>query len=252
MATTVIGYARVSTEEQAASGLSLQAQRERIEAYCVARGWHLADIVTDAGASARTLDRAGMRKVRRLMDEGLVDGVVALKLDRLTRSVADLHELLRTSERTGVALVSVTENMDTGTAAGKLMVTMLGAMAEWEREVISERTSAALKVKRSRGERVSRYAAIGAEDGARGHEERAALDELRTLMAGRGLTLRAMSAALAERGHRNRAGKPYHASAVKRMVERLMERHPELRMTAEEHEHDARRDRLAAVLKEAA
>ena len=76
MSTTVIGYVRVSSEEQAASGLSLEAQRERIRAYCVARGWELADIVTDAGWSAGTLERPGMELVQRLMREKLVDAEI--------------------------------------------------------------------------------------------------------------------------------------------------------------------------------
>lgn len=249
MGTTVIGYVRVSSEEQAASGLSLESQRERIRAYCVARGWELADIVTDAGWSASTLERPGMELVRRLMREKLVDAVVAVKLDRLTRSVRDLHELLALSTDTGVGLVSVTENMDTTSAAGRLMLNMLAAMAEWEREVIAERTVAALAVKKARGERVSRYATMGQEDGERGEHERAALELVHGILAGGGASLRSIASQLAERGYRNRAGKPYHASAVQRMVERIMEAHPELAERAPERaELDHRRERIAAVL----
>jgi site-specific DNA recombinase len=249
MPTTVIGYVRVSSEEQAASGLSLEAQRERIRAYCVARGWELADIVTDAGWSASTLERPGMELVRKLMAEKLVDAVVAVKLDRLTRSVRDLHELLSLSTDTGVGLVSVTENMDTTSAAGRLMLNMLAAMAEWEREVIAERTVAALAVKKARGERVSRYASIGQEDGARGEHERAALELVHGILVAGGASLRAIAGQLAEHGYRNRAGKPYHASAVARMVERIMEAHPELAERAPERaELDQRRERIAAVL----
>lgn len=249
MGTTVIGYVRVSSEEQAASGLSLESQRERIRAYCVARGWELADIVTDAGWSASTLERPGMELVQRLMREKLVDAVVAVKLDRLTRSVRDLHELLSLSTDTGVGLVSVTENMDTTSAAGRLMLNMLAAMAEWEREVIAERTVAALAVKKARGERVSRYATMGQEDGERGEHEREALELVHGILAAGGASLRAIAAQLAERGYRNRAGKPYHASAVQRMVERIMDAHPELAERAPERaELDHRRERIAAVL----
>lgn len=248
MVTTVIGYVRVSTEEQAAGGLSIESQRQRIAAYCTARGWHLADIVTDAGWSAATLERPGMAKVRRLMAERLVEAVVAVKLDRLTRSVRDLHELLRLSNDSGVGLVSVTENMDTGSAAGRLMVNMLAAMAEWERETISERTVAALAVKRARGERVSRFAPIGAEQGERGERERATLRIVEELMAG-GRSLRTISAQLAERGHRNRAGQPYHPSTVKRMVKLVVDSHPELapptRVKSDESE---RRGRIASII----
>jgi|DEB19_MinimDraft_3_1074340.scaffolds.fasta_scaffold25184_3 site-specific DNA recombinase len=253
MGTTVIGYVRVSSEEQAASGLSLEAQRERIRAYCVARGWELADIVTDAGWSAGTLERPGMELVQRLMREKLVDAVVALKLDRLTRSVRDLHALLSLSTDTGVGLVSVTENMDTTSAAGRLMLNMLAAMAEWEREVIAERTVAALAVKKARGERVSRFTTIGQEDGERGEHERAALELVHGILVDGGASLRSIAAQLAERGYRNRAGKPYHASAVQRMVERIMEAHPELREREHERAEQAgRAGRIAAVIAEMA
>lgn len=247
--TTVIGYVRVSSEEQAASGLSLDSQRERIRAYCLARGWELAEIVTDAGWSASTLERPGMEVVRRLMRERLVDAVVAVKLDRLTRSVRDLHELLALSTDTGVGLVSVTENMDTGSAAGRLMLNMLAAMAEWEREVIAERTVAALAVKKARGERVSRYASIGREEGERGEHEREALQLVRGMLAAGGASLRSIGSQLAARGHVNRAGRPYHASAVRRMVERLVAESPELRPARAERAGSVeRQSRIAAVI----
>lgn len=215
MVITVIGYCRVSTDEQAASGLSLDSQRERIAAYCAARGWVLADVIVDAGASAATLKRPGMDAVRQLMTERLVDGVVAVKLDRLTRSVGDFHELLKLSTRTGVGIVSVTENLDTGSATGKLMVNLIASMAEWERDVIRERTVAALAVKRQRGERTSRYHRMG--HGERASAERVAIDMARQLVT-RGLSLRAVAEELARHGHLNRAGKPYHPQTVRRMV----------------------------------
>jgi site-specific DNA recombinase len=215
MVTTVIGYCRVSTEEQAASGLSLEAQRERIAAYCMARGWVLADVIVDAGASAATLERPGMEVVRRLMDERLVDAVVALKLDRLTRSVGDFHELLKASTRTGVAIVSVTENLDTTSATGKLMANILASMAEWERDVIRERTREALAVKRARGERTSHHHRMG--EGERAAEERDAIAIVRELVDA-GMSLRAISGELAARGHLSRTGRPYHPQTIRRMA----------------------------------
>jgi site-specific DNA recombinase len=250
MVHTVIGYVRVSSEDQAASGLSLEAQRERIRAYCHARGWTLADIVTDAGASARTLDRPGMDTVRRLMADRLVDSIVALKLDRLTRSVRDLHQLMQLSADTGVGIVSVTENLDTTSAAGRLMVNVLAAMAEWEREVIAERTTAALAVKRRRGERISRFDSIGQAAGARGELERMALDHVRRLLEDSGgVSLRDMAARLDAAGFRNRAGRPYHASAVSRMISRLTREHPHLnRRAVIGSDVDTRVRRISAVI----
>lgn len=248
--TTVIGYVRVSSEEQATSGLSLDAQRERIRAYCHARGWVLADIVTDAGWSASTLERPGMDTVRTLMRKRLVDAVVSVKLDRMTRSVRDLHALLQLSQETHVGLVSVTENLDTSSAAGRLMVNVLAAMAEWEREVIAERTVAALAVKRQRGERVSRFASIGQEEGERGAEERAALDMVRQrLERERGASLRSIARMLEESGYRNRAGQQYHASAVQRMVRRIVADHPHLKRSSTLHVvRTDRVQRIAAVV----
>lgn len=273
MGTTIaIGYARVSTEEQASSGLSLDAQRERIRAYCVARGWELADVIVDAGASAKSLDRPGMRKVLMLMRERLVDGVVALKLDRLTRSVTDLHELLRTSDASKVALVSVTENLDTSSAGGRLMLNVLAAMAEWEREVIAERTSAALRIKRDRGERVSFHATMGTAEGERGRKEREAIEYVRKRLDERGwvpklsrqsmydqlgrlrISLRDLSRELAERGLVNRSGLPYHPSSISRMISSIQDSgEPGTERPARASApDDGRRLRLVAALSEVA
>ena len=174
-------------------------------------------------------------------------------MDRLTRSVRDLHELLRLSAEHGVGMVSVTENMDTTSAAGRLMLNMLAAMAEWEREVIAERTVAALAVKKARGERVSRFTSIGHEEGERGEHEREALELVHGIIASGGASLRSIAGQLADRGYTNRAGKPYHASAIRRMVDRIMEMHPELREREHERAGDAERaGRIAAVVAEMA
>ena len=79
--------------------------------------------------------------------------MIVLKLDRLTRSVRDLADLLELFQRRKVALMSVSESLNTATAAGRMVVNMLGTVAQWEREAIGERTSAALSAKRLRGER---------------------------------------------------------------------------------------------------
>ena len=88
-----VGYVRVSTDEQARSGLSIQAQRERLAAWATAFGYTLVDIVADEGASAKSLDRPGMQRILRMVERREVDGIVAAKLDRLTRSTRDLGDL---------------------------------------------------------------------------------------------------------------------------------------------------------------
>ena len=149
-----IAYTRVSTQEQADSGLSLTGQRERIAAYCIAREWELVETVTDAGVSGGTLQRPGLSHVLDMVRRGDVDVVVVLKLDRLTRSVKDLGDLLERFEKAQVAFSSVSDNFDTTSANGKLVLNILGSVAQWERDVIAERTSDAMQVARSQGKRV--------------------------------------------------------------------------------------------------
>jgi DNA invertase Pin-like site-specific DNA recombinase len=145
-----LGYVRVSTEEQAESGLSLESQEAKVRAHAFACDRNLADVYKDE-ASAKNLERPHMQTMLRLIAEGRVASLTVAKLDRLTRSVRDLAELLELVKKQNVALVSVGESLDTSTAAGRMVVHMLGVVAQWEREVISERTIAALSVLKGRG-----------------------------------------------------------------------------------------------------
>ena len=142
-------YIRVSTEEQATNGISLAAQAERLSAFCAARDWHVARVYTDDAASGKTLDRPALERLLSDMKAGQFDTLVILKLDRLTRSVRDLGILLDLFDHYRVALVSLSESLDASTAAGRLLINLLGSVAQWEREAISERTSLALQHKRS-------------------------------------------------------------------------------------------------------
>jgi hypothetical protein len=112
-----IGYARVSTEKQADFGVSLEAQAAKVRAMAVVQGAELVDVLVDAGESAKSLNRPAMARLLALVDSGAVDTVIIAKLDRLTRSVADLAELLKRFERRGVSLVSVADSLDTRSAA---------------------------------------------------------------------------------------------------------------------------------------
>lgn len=143
-----IAYVRVSTEEQVVNGVSLAAQEERIRAFCLATNRHLDDVVIDDGFSAKTLKRPGMQRILAGIRSGAIGTVVVLKLDRLTRSVRDLADLLEIFQSAGVALVSITETLDTSTATGRLIITLIGTVSQWEREAIGERTAFALAHKR--------------------------------------------------------------------------------------------------------
>ena len=156
-----IGYVRVSTEQQADSGLSIAAQRVKLEALAVLNDFQLIDVVVDAGASAKSLDRPGWQRVMGAVHGRQVGAVLIAKLDRCTRSVADLASLIDTFSRRGVALISAAESLDTSSAGGRLVVNVLGAVAQWEREATAERTSAALQVLKAQGRATGGVAPYG-------------------------------------------------------------------------------------------
>ncbi len=125
-----VGYIRVSTEEQAREGVSLDNQRKRIEAFCVAKEWTLGRIYADEGVSGSSLKRDGVQELISDCKKGVFDVVVIYKLDRLTRSVKDLGTLIETFDKSDVAFSSVSDNFDTTTANGKLVLNILGSVAQ--------------------------------------------------------------------------------------------------------------------------
>ena len=139
----LVGYVRVSTEDQAENGVSLDAQKNRLRAYAEAHGCDLVAIEEDAGVSGKVAPakRGGYQRAIDRVNGGTADGIVALKLDRLSRSTRDVLDLVEDARRDGWRLVSVSESLDTGTAAGRMVLTILAALAQMEREQIGERTT---------------------------------------------------------------------------------------------------------------
>jgi DNA invertase Pin-like site-specific DNA recombinase len=152
----VLGYVRVSTEEQGDSGAGLEAQRRAIAAECERRGWELLEVVEDAGFSAKDLKRPGIQEALRVLREGDAKALVAAKLDRLSRSMIDFTALMATAQKQGWALVALDCAVDTTTPAGEAMAHVLATFAQFERRLISQRTREALAVKRSQGVRLGR------------------------------------------------------------------------------------------------
>lgn len=147
----VVIYVRCSTEEQATEGVTLQAQLSRCRAAAVAQELEVVGVFKDAGISAKNLDRPALQKALQALDDGNADALLVAKLDRLTRRVRDLGELLDTYFTSRFALLSVADSIDTRTAGGRLVLHVLTSVAEWEREAISERTSAALQHLKAQG-----------------------------------------------------------------------------------------------------
>jgi DNA invertase Pin-like site-specific DNA recombinase len=108
------------------------------------------------GQSAKSLSRPGLQRLLSLVEAGHLDVVIIYKLDRLTRSVADLDKLMKLFERKGVALVSLQESLDATTATGRLMMNLLASISQWEREVIGERTRDAMQHLKAQGQVYSR------------------------------------------------------------------------------------------------
>jgi DNA invertase Pin-like site-specific DNA recombinase len=163
-----------------------------------------------------------MAKLLAMVDKGKVQAVIVAKLDRLTRSVKDLCDLLERFERRGVALISVAESLDTGSAAGKLVLNIMAAVSQWEREAIGERTRDALRHKRTNGERVGNIRFGYRLCADRRHvepdpSEQAVLAEIHNLRRS-GQTLRGIAAALNHRALRTPRGSAWRLEHVARIL----------------------------------
>lgn len=170
-------YTRVSTDEQAANGVSLDAQLASCRAYATARGWTVAEEVVDAGHSAKNLKRPGVAKVMDLLSKRAVAGVVVWRLDRLLRRVRDLVAILDVTGETG-GLVSVTESLDTTTPMGRFVVHLLASIAQLERETVGQRVKAAMDHARTQGRWLGRAVPAGCKvDVVDGHKRLARGDQ---------------------------------------------------------------------------
>ncbi len=225
MTTRAVAYIRVSTDKQADEGVSLAAQREKLRAYASLYDLEIVAYVEDAGASAKTLDREGLQRALAMLDAGEADALLVAKLDRLTRSVRDLDTLLSAHFAEGRRdLLSVAENIDTRSAAGRLVLNILASVSQWEREAIGERTREALAHKKARGERVGGvpFGFRVAPDGAtleQDADEQEALALIRALRAD-GLSIRAIADELERRGVAAR-GARWSKSSVGRICKAL-------------------------------
>jgi DNA invertase Pin-like site-specific DNA recombinase len=227
--TRVVGYVRVSTEQQADRGVSLEAQRAKLEAYAVAMDLELVAIEEDAGLSAKTLERPALQRALAMLDAGTAEGLLVAKLDRLTRSVRDLGELVERYFATKCSLLSVADSIDTRSAAGRLVLNVLTSVAQWEREATGERTRDAMAHLKASGVHVG-GTALGWERTAETDEhgrrmirsveaDFATIERIGVLRA-EGLTLRAIAERLTAEGRRTKHGGKWAPETVRRVITR--------------------------------
>lgn len=227
--TRFVAYIRVSTEEQAREGVSLEAQRRRVMAWAELQEVGLVEILSDEGLSGSTLERPGLQRALAMLRAGEVDGLVVCKLDRLTRSTRDLLALVAELFEDGSrALASIAESVDTTTAAGRLVLTVLGALATWERETIAERTSEALRHLSAQGVKMGREGYGWRYTEAQGPEGRRVIEEVSSelraaeraaALRAEGLSLRAIADRLTLEGVTTKRGGRWHAKTVRSLIE---------------------------------
>lgn len=224
--TIAIGYIRVSTDQQAEEGVSLAAQRERLQAYATMQGLDLAEIIEDAGISGTV--HLGMREGGKALLDALVahkaNHVVALKLDRLFRDAADALNQTRQWDKDKIALHLIDvggQSINTSSAMGRMFLTMMAGFAELERNLISERTASALQHKKKNHEVYSALP-LGYND-ADGKlvpvdEELIVVSEIKALRDD-GLSYWKIAADLNGRGIIGKRGGKFYASTIRAVVQ---------------------------------
>lgn len=220
----VLGYVRVSTEEQASEGLSMDFQRRKIRAFCELRELFLVRLVEDIG-SGKESDRAGYQELLRSVKDPKIEGVVVFRLDRLSRSLLDLANLIDLFKKENAQLWSVMENIDASTPIGRFVIKLLGALAELEVDVLGERTKAGMEEAKRKGVHVGGIPLgkrLSGEDGRleEDAEEAKTVKRIHELRI-QGLSLRAIALCLNEEGHKTKRGGHWHPQTVKVVLDRI-------------------------------
>jgi len=218
-----IGYARVSTEEQARDGISLENQKAKIQAYCELNDLELIEIIEDAGKSGKDLNREGAQTLLGRIRGHQIGAVVVYKLDRLSRRVKDTLILMDLIERKSVSFHSITEKIDTKSAMGKFFLNIMASMNQWERDTISERTRDALQHKIKKGERAGQipYGWTLAEDNktlVENHQEQEAISLIQRLNE-KGYSYRAICRELTKGGYEP-IGKAWYPQTVSNILKK--------------------------------
>lgn len=194
-------YIRVSTDEQASEGFSIEAQKRRLLAYASSQDWEVTEVYIDDGWSAKDLNRPEMKRMLQDVPTNKFNVVLVYKLDRMTRSSTDCDHLLKLFESHSVKFQSCTESFETRTATGRLFIRLVADIAQWERENIAERVRFGMEQMVLEGRRPGGPVPFGYATGAKVSipEERDILRLLRSLYMD-GLGLKAVALQLNEMG----------------------------------------------------
>lgn len=216
-----VGYIRVSTEQQAGEGVSLEAQKAKIEMWCKANDCELVEVFVDAGISGKSMDkRQGLQKALASAGKGMA--LVVYSLSRLARSTKDTLAISERLDKQGADLVSLSERIDTTGAAGKMMFRMLAVLAEFERDVVSERTTMALAHKKANGEKYGTVP-FGYKEIEGRLEAVEAEAKLVTEIQGRrqaGETLQSIADRINSQGIEGKQGGKWYPSTVRYLIQR--------------------------------
>jgi DNA invertase Pin-like site-specific DNA recombinase len=215
-----IGYVRVSTDEQAKEGVSLENQEQKIRDYCKLKDFEIVEIIQDAGISAKNLRRPGAQKVIEMACNKMVDAVVVYKLDRMFRSTVDALETTRLFDKWNVSFHSIEETIDTKSAMGKFFFTLTAALAEMEREIIGERTRDVLQRKKANNE-VYGHVPFGFKKfkgKLLNHDAEQKVVQTVLEMREKGLNYSRISRELNHMGLRTKKGNQWHPQTVKNVI----------------------------------
>jgi len=219
-----IGYVRVSTQNQVDDGISLEAQEAKIKAWAELNNADAVEIFIDAGISGkRANNRPGLQAALSAIGKG--DALIVYSLSRLARSTKDTIQIADKLDKQGADLVSMSEKIDTTTAAGKMVFRMLAVLSEFERDQVSERTRFAMAYKRSKGEKTGGDVPYGftVDDYGQLVPHTAEQEALRLIhdLRAKGHTYKAIGHELSLRGYKTKQGRDnWHPQVVKQILER--------------------------------
>ncbi len=221
-----IGYIRVSTVQQAEEGLSIEAQENKIRSWCEFNNYDLVNVYKDEGISGFTIDkRDNLKKALSSLKRGMA--LVAYSLSRVSRNTVDALSIINQINKIGADFVSITENIETTTATGRMHLSMLASFSQYERDIASERTKFVKQMRTKRQEYNGGWLPYGFrredEESVKLVEFKPELEIVKLIkeLREKGLSYYKISQAFTERNIFNRLGKPFNHKQIERIYKRI-------------------------------